>query len=49
MILVQDLPSGEVFIILERNYPSKLAISSNAHVLARYSALSTREWHGSNC
>jgi fructose-bisphosphate aldolase class I len=28
-----------VFIILEKKYPSKLAISSNAHALARYSAL----------
>ena len=39
MILEQNLQNGEVFILSGEKYPSKLAISSNAHALARYSAL----------
>ena len=35
----QDLLNGEVFIIFQKIYPSKLAIHSNAHALARYSAM----------
>ena len=35
---MQNLLNGEVFII-SKNYPSKLSIQSNAHALARYSAL----------
>ncbi len=35
----QSLQSGEVFITLLKKYPSKLSIQSNAHALARYSAL----------
>jgi fructose-bisphosphate aldolase class I len=30
-------------------YPSKIAINSNAHALARYSALVQEMWNGSNC
>jgi len=37
--LGQSLQSGEVFITLLKKYPSKLSIQSNAHALARYSAL----------
>ena len=35
---MQNLQNGEVFTI-SKDYPSKLSISSNAHALARYSAL----------
>ena len=35
----QDLQNGEVFTVLVEKYPSQVAISSNAHALARYSAL----------
>ena len=34
-----DLQNGEAFIIISDKYPSKLSIHSNAHALARYSAL----------
>ena len=36
---MQNLRNGEVFIHISKNYPSKLSIHSNAHALARYSAL----------
>ena len=35
---MQNLQNGEEFTI-SKDYPSKLSISSNAHALARYSAL----------
>ena len=39
MNLVLDLQNGEVFIIFRSKFPSELSIHSNAHALARYSAL----------
>jgi len=36
---VQDLQSGRGVYNIGEKYPSKLAISSNAHALARYSAI----------
>ena len=35
---MQSLQNGEVFIVYQ-NYPSRQCIQSNAHALARYSAL----------
>ena len=39
MNLAQDLQNGEAVYNIAEKYPSKLAINSNAHALARYSAL----------
>ena len=36
---MQNLQNGEVFTVFLKNYPSKLCVHSNAHALARYSAL----------
>ena len=39
MSLVQDLQNERGVYSISNNYPSKLAIHSNAHALARYAAL----------